>query len=111
MAESNTLVGALRQTSREDWERETVEGIVENADCPVTSYCDCRNRGFCLTCHEVFWPNSHTTTSVILDSANGEAVVTGAGITIAVNVIVIPVIWIYRSVVPYHSLNPLLVCF
>src|SRR6266436_7426798 len=93
MAESNTLVGALRQTSREDWEvilRETVEGIVENADCPVSSYCDRRNGGFYLTCHEVFWSDSHTASSIVLDSADGEAVVAGAGITIAVNVIDTP---------------------
>lgn len=49
----------------------------------------------------MFWSYSHTTAAVVLDSADGEAVVTGANIAIAVNIVDIPVIWIYGSVV--HS--------
>ena len=54
-----------------------------------------------MTRHEVFWPYSHTAPAVILDSADGEAVVAGARVTIAVGVIDIPVIGIYGGVV--HS--------
>jgi hypothetical protein len=70
--------------SREDWEvilREPVERIVENADCSVTGYCDRWNCGFHLTRHEMFWSHSHNTSTVVLDLADGEAIVAGNCIT------------------------------
>ena len=42
---------------------------------------------------------SHAASSVVLDSADGEAIVAGACITIAVNVVDIPVVWIHSRVV------------
>src|SRR5215467_1621928 len=102
MIESNTLIAALRQTSREDWEliwREPIESVVENANCAVTSYRHRRNGGFCLTRHEMFRSHSHTTASVVLDSTDCEAIVAGGGIAITVNVVDVTVIWIYGSVV------------
>ena len=87
---------------REDWEaieRETIEGVIENTDYPVAGYCDRRNGGFYLTSHEVFWSHGHAADSVVLDPADGEAVIARAGITIAVNIIDIPVVWIYGGVV------------
>ncbi len=102
IAESNALIAALRQVCREDWKairRKTVEGVIENAHCSVAGYSNRRDGGFYLTCHEVFRSYSHAASSVVLDSADGEAIVASAGITIAINVVDIPVIWINSRVV------------
>jgi hypothetical protein len=43
MAECNTLIHALCQMRREDWDvirRHTVKGVKENSDCSVTCYGD-----------------------------------------------------------------------
>ena len=65
----------------------------------MLSYSNRRDGGFYLTCDEVFRSYSHAASSVVLDSADGEAIIASAGITIAINVVNIPVIWIYSRVV------------
>ena len=52
-----------------------------------------------MTSHEVFWSYGHAARTVVLNPADGEAVVASAGITIAVNVIDIPVIRIHAGMI------------
>jgi hypothetical protein len=102
VAERNTLVAALRQMCREDWEaiwRETIEGVIEHADYSVAGYCNRWDGSFYLPCDEVFWSYSNAAPSVVLDSADSEAVIAGARITITVNVVDIPVTRIYSRMI------------
>src|SRR5262245_61862552 len=101
ISESNALIAALRQVCREAWNstRQTVEGIIEDAHCSIAEYRHRRDGGFYLTGHEVFWSHSDAAHAVVLDPANGEAIVAGASVATAVNVINVTVVWIYRGVV------------
>src|SRR5260370_16222780 len=89
IAESNALIAALRQVCREGWNstRQTVERIIENAHCSMAEYSHRRDGGFCLTCDEVFRSYSPAAAAVVVHSADGEAILAGAGVTIAVKVV------------------------
>src|SRR5262249_27772747 len=66
---------------------------------PVAGYCNRRNGGFYLTCYEIFRSYSDAAPSVVLDAADGEAVVARPGIAIAIKVIDISVIRIHTGVI------------